>query len=191
MVKMSANWKQKTRTIRDDAWDPRETVTIRTFFGSDDRQRVLSATHEGIRQDDGSVVMRPTTYRAKAVQRTLAVVSWTLLDEDGAPLPFTEETLLNLPPEVSDFIDAEIDKDWLGLSSIPTPEQAQEAKEERSTFRGTGLSAAGGREPDGRADDAARAADPGPNGTDAPHAPPVEGVPPGALPPGGVPGALA
>lgn len=191
MVKMSANWRQKTRVIRDETWDPRETVTMRTFFGSDDRQRVLSATHEAVRQDDGTVVMRPTTYRAKAVQRTLAVIGWTLLDEDGQPLPFNEDTLLNLPPEVADFIDGEIDKDWLGLSSLPTPQEVQQEKEDRSTFRGAGLPSALGQPASGAPDDGAREGHPGPNGAPAAHPAAVEGLPPATGQSGGLPGSPA
>jgi hypothetical protein len=161
MVKMSRDWKLQRRTIHSPDWDEDESVVIRSYFGDHDRQRVLSASTEYRRDEQtGDMTIVATLDKLHATKRKLAVVSWTLKDADGHPLPFNEDNLLNLPHYVAEFIDTEINKDWDNLgepvaSKEEAERQEQQEKTDRATFLGPGLSSAERPDANGRADDGA------------------------------------
>jgi hypothetical protein len=165
MVKgISSQWRTKTHTMHDPSWDDDEQIVLKGYWGDRDRQAVLSAAVEQVREEGGTVVTRATLDRFKTKRRQLAVQSWTLKYEDGLPMPCDEETVAQLPPAVADAIDAEIERLWEGLSLTVAPEQAQQEKEDRATFRRAGDAPAGGPTAGGAPDDGARAADHGSNG---------------------------
>jgi hypothetical protein len=148
---MSRDWKIQRRTIHSPDWDEDESVVIRSYFGDHDRQKVLGASTEYRRDDEsGQMIIVATLDKLHATKRKLAVVSWTLKDDEGRPLPFTEDNLLNLPPYVAEFIDQEINRDWDNLGEPPAnKDEAEEAertaREDRRTFHGPGEDPDGGR----------------------------------------------
>jgi hypothetical protein len=173
---INKDWRTKTHTFHDPSWDEDEVVTLKGYWGDRDRQGVLSAAVEQVRDEGGTVVTRATLDRFKTKRRQLAVVSWTLTYEDGQAMPYDEETVAQLPPAVADAIDAEIERLWEGLSLTQTPEQAQQAKEERTTFHGAGDAPARGAAAGRGSHERARAGDPGTNAAAAASTPSLEGV---------------
>jgi hypothetical protein len=167
-IRMSRDWRMKRRTIRHPSFDDDEHIVIKSYYGDHDRQRVLSAATEYIRDETtGQTRILATLDKMHAVKREIAVVSWNLKDEDRFPLPFSQEVLLNLPVDIATWLDEEINRDWnsLGepLSKSEAEAKEQQAKEDRTTFQrhSLGLAIEPGAASNGRADDGARAGDPG------------------------------
>jgi hypothetical protein len=196
MVRIPRDWRVKTEVIHSpELMEPGESITIKGWFSDHDRQRVLSAAVEQVRQPDGTAVTRATLDRLRATKRALAVQGWTLLDEEGQALPFDEDTLLHaLPSDLADWLDLQIDRVWDGLGTpVANADEAarleREAKEQRSQFRGDGLSALERTETGSASDDGAGARDPGAGDTGAAPAAPVEIVRDRPLEPAELPGA--
>jgi hypothetical protein len=173
-IKMSRDWRMKRRTIRHDSFDEDEHIVIKSYYGDHERQRVLSASTEYVRDEDtGQMRIVATLDRLHALKREIAVVSWNLKDEDGFPLPFSKEVLLALPSDIATWLDEEINKDWDGLgepvaSKEEAEQQEKQAKEDRATFQRPGVGTVGGpgAEANGRQDDGARKRDSGRRGTE-------------------------
>jgi hypothetical protein len=182
-IRMSRDWRMKRRTIRHPSFDEDESIVIRSYYGDHDRQRVLSAATEYRRDEDtGQTTIIATLDKMHVIKREIAVVSWTLKDEDGHSLPFTKDVLMNLPAEIATWLDDEINKDWDNLGeSLPKGEaerQEQQVKADRTTFQrsGVGLTGGPGAEANGRADDRAREGNSGRPDADAAGTETHEGV---------------
>jgi hypothetical protein len=173
-IKMSRDWRMKRRTIRHDSFDEDEHIVIKSYYGDHERQRVLSASTEYVRDEEtGQMRIVATLDRLHALKREIAVVSWNLKDEDGFPLPFSKEVLLALPTNIATWLDDEINRDWDNLgepvaSKEESEQQDKQAKEDRATFQrpGMGLAGGSGTKANGRPNDGERTGDPGRRGTE-------------------------
>lgn len=107
-------------TIRRETWPEGQTVTIRTYLGGYDRDRILSATSASATDEEGRRLLIPRLHEAKQTMLEVAVVSWTLSwpvdPRDPAkgrkPVPCTPEMLKRLGTEDKDFIIERAKEAW-------------------------------------------------------------------------------
>ena len=88
-----------TRTIHAEHWEPHECVVVRSLNTDDDE-----VIQDGLVSTD---ILGQTSVHAGRLKRlTLqrAIVSWTFTDEQGRPLPLSEQSIRELAPEDSMYI---------------------------------------------------------------------------------------
>lgn len=92
-----------TKTIHADHWEPHEAVVIRSLNTDDDEQ-----IQDGLAGIDTTGRLVTHGGRMKRLTIQHAIVSWTLTDEHGRPLPLDEASIRSLAQEDSTYIFNEV-----------------------------------------------------------------------------------
>jgi hypothetical protein len=92
-----------TKQIHADHWDNHEAVVIRSL-NTDDEEHIT----DGLA--DINATGQPQVHAGRNKRLTLqrAIVSWTLTDEHGRPVPLSEDSIRELAQEDSQYIFEEI-----------------------------------------------------------------------------------
>lgn len=92
-----------TKQVHADHWDNHEAVVIRSL-NTDDEEHIT----DGLA--DLNAAGQPQVHAGRNKRLTLqrAIVSWTLTDEHGRPVPLNEQSIRELAPEDSQHIFEEI-----------------------------------------------------------------------------------
>jgi hypothetical protein len=85
--------------IQASHWDPNEVVVIRSLTTEDEE-----AIANGLTELSKDGQMHIHAGRSKRLTLLRAIVSWTLTDEAGRPLPLNETSIRNLDAADSQFI---------------------------------------------------------------------------------------
>jgi len=129
-----------TKVIHKDTWQDGETVTIRTFLGGFDLERISSAGQSLERAEDGKMEMRPRLHDRRQTELEVGITAWTfywLKDElypegDRELIPLTPENIQALPVEDRDWIGARLNEAcsaWgVKPASVTAPEPVQRAE---------------------------------------------------------------
>ena len=91
------------KTIHADHWEPHEAVVIRSL-NTEDEEHIA----DGLAGIDANGNARLYAGRSKRLTLQRGIVSWTLTDEQGHPLPVNEQSIKGLHPVDSSFILNEI-----------------------------------------------------------------------------------
>jgi hypothetical protein len=94
-----------TKQIHADHWDNHECAIIRSM-NTDDEECI----NDQIADVDAEGKVKLRTGRNKRLTLQRAIVSWTLTDEHGKPLPLNEQSIRELHPSDSQYIFDEIQK---------------------------------------------------------------------------------
>lgn len=129
-----------TKVIRKDDWQDGEQVTIKSYLGGFDLERISSAGQSLERADDGKMEMRPRLHDRRQTELEVGITAWTfywLGDESEPtsarePIPLTPEHIQNLPAEDRDWIGARLNEAWSAWgvkpASVTAPEPVQIAE---------------------------------------------------------------
>jgi hypothetical protein len=88
-----------TKTIHAEHWEPHECVVVRSLNTEDDEH-----IQDGLASIDNSGNTQIHAGRLKRLTLQRAIVSWTLTDEHGQPLPLNEQNIKSLANEDSNYI---------------------------------------------------------------------------------------
>jgi len=106
-----------TKQVHAPHWDNHEAVVIRSL-NTDDEEHIT----DGLAGVDASGKPQIHAGRNKRLTLQRSIVSWTLTDEHGRPVPLNEQSIRELAPEDSQFIFEEI-------QALNKPMTAEEKKE--------------------------------------------------------------
>lgn len=88
-----------TTTIHAEYWEPHECVVIRSLNTEDEEY-----IQDGLASIDSAGNTKIYAGRLKRLTLLRAIVSWTLTDEHGKPLPLSEQSIKELASEDSTYI---------------------------------------------------------------------------------------
>lgn len=111
-----------TKSIQAPHWDPHETVVIRSQ-NTDDEEFINDQIADV--GEDGKVKLRTGRNKRLTLQR--CIVSWTLTDSHGKPLPLDEQSIRDLHPSDSQYIFDEIQKHNKPLTTIEKKDATKSA----------------------------------------------------------------
>lgn len=106
-----------TKQVHADHWDNHEAVVIRSL-NTEDEEYIT----DGLAGVDANGKPQIHAGRNKRLTLQRSIVSWTLTDEHGRPLPLCEQSIRELAPEDSQYIFEEI-------QALNKPLSDQEKKE--------------------------------------------------------------
>ncbi len=106
-----------TKQVHAPHWDNHEAVVIRSL-NTDDEEHIT----DGLAGIDAAGKPQVHAGRNKRLTLQRAIVSWTLTDEHGRPVPLNEQSIRELAPEDSQYIFEEI-------QALNTPMTIEEKKE--------------------------------------------------------------
>lgn len=92
-----------TKQIHADHWDNHEAVVIRSL-NTDDEEHIT----DGIAGINAAGQPQVHAGRNKRLTLQRAIVSWTLTDEHGRPVPLNEQSIRELAQEDSQYIFEEV-----------------------------------------------------------------------------------
>lgn len=98
-----------TVTVRDDSWDEGESVEIRPRLSFGDKLAIEKSMFT-VRTEKGDTHIDAEISAMKQVTLERCIVSWTFLDEAGAPVPVTPETISSLDSETAEFLYGKINE---------------------------------------------------------------------------------
>lgn len=110
-----------TKTIRADYWEPHECVVIRSLNTEYDEH-----IQDGLASIDNNGNTQIHAGRIKRLTLLRGIVSWTLTDEHGKPLPLSEQNIKSLANEDSQYI-------FSAIQALNQPMLPSEKKESSMT----------------------------------------------------------
>jgi hypothetical protein len=95
-------------------WEPHEQIIIRSVFTEGAREAIGNASTQV--DGDGNVAILAGTGRTAMLEQM--ILSWTLTDDSGLPVPVTAESIRALPAEYSTPVLEECDRLATGMGKV-------------------------------------------------------------------------
>ena len=118
------------KPIHADWWEPTETVTIKTYAGSYDQDRINAASV--LRHPDNTTEFRPQERNLTKLE--LAIVSWTFTYDDGTEIPVNPTTLALLDERDRNYILAQFDEALASWNTGVGKTGGETKSEKKATF---------------------------------------------------------